>query len=387
MVRPDALIFGYRVISVAKEDVGHLANILLKLGINADISQSGEIVLRERDLIAFTSAARGRLRFTVSELYGFPGAIRRCKRRYGVIFGVVAVLILNILLSLLVWDIRIEGNERMSDREILELLCESGFEVGGLWMQADKNKIESDMLSKCPDIAWLSINRRGTVAYVEVSESENIHTEQNEELRYCNVVADRDAVIEEITVKKGTAAVKAGDVVRKGDVLISGVVENERGVVFCHAEGSVRGVSLERLSCEIERVGTVVTKEKPVLCQIKINIFKFSINIFKNYRNHKEGCGIIKNEKKYSLSGERSLPFSVTRIYAEHYTENTVTRTDAQMTELALSELRSITEKFLLDAELIKLKTYGEFGENGYILTSEVVYALDIGEESVIETG
>ncbi len=388
MVRLDAFIFGYRRVKVAREDIDKLANILLKLGINADISYDGEVILRERDVGAFLPLAKRKLHFTIGELSGIPGYLCRYSRRYGIIAALLIVLVLNVILSELVWDIRIDGNERISDTEVTELLRESGFEIGDVWRAEDKNRIEAHLLSKCPDIAWLSINRRGTVAYVQISESENVGRDDGEEeFTYCNVIADRDAVIEEITVKRGIAAVKAGDVVKKGDLLISGVIENERGVTLCHAEGSVRGVSLERLTAQTPREDVIRVYDERKLCEIRLNIFKFSINIFKNYRNHKSDCDIIENEKEYTLFGKASLPFSVTRFYARHYSDVPVTRTDTEMAQLAADRLGEITESFLRNADVIKLKTYGRFDADTYVMTSEVVYCTEIGEESVIETG
>ena len=49
---------------------------------------------------------------------------------------------------------------------------------------------------------------------------------------FSNIVADRDGIIEEITVKKGYATVKPGDVVKKGDILISAAGTIGRTVVF-----------------------------------------------------------------------------------------------------------------------------------------------------------
>ena len=45
--------------------------------------------------------------------------------------------------------------------------------------------------------------------------------------RQCNIVAEKDAYIESVIALAGEAAVSAGDTVRKGDVLISGLVWNE----------------------------------------------------------------------------------------------------------------------------------------------------------------
>ena len=384
MARLDMLIFGYRRVTVAESDVAKLSNILLKLGINADLS-SNEVLIRESDMGKFISYAKGRIRYTSGETKGLFGFVKRRRKRFGAYIAIFLVIILNILLSGFVWDVRINGNEGVSDLQITEALHKSGFEVGSSWRKTDKNKVELELLSEYPDISWISINRRGTVAYVEVAESENLG--KNEEIKsyYCNVIADRDAVIDDITVKKGIAQVKAGDVVRKGDILISGIIESERGVEFCHAEGDIKGSELTTVTVETYEKEMVKSYKKASLCEVKLNIFKFSINIFKNYGNRTENCDIINETKDYVLFDRYKLPFSVSKTYAKTYVEEEITHSEEEMTVLARQVLNEKINSAFKNADILKMKTYGGFKSGRYILTSEIVYSADIGKESRIE--
>lgn len=386
MARLDLILFGYREITVSSEDAPVLAGVLLRLGINADVDPRGTALIRERDIARFIPFAKRKIRFTMSETRGFLGFLKANRKRYGVFAAATVILALVIFLSNLVWDIRISGNSTIPDERIISELAECGFEVGSLWSTTDKNKVEIRILSTDKDIAWISVNRRGTVAHVEIMEAENSNIQKEEPVGYCNVVSDRDAVIEEITVTSGVAVVKVGDVVKRGDVLISGVVETERGVTLCHAEGRVVGQSRTELSAEISATAVLNVPEEPVLCEIKINIFKISANIFKNYRNRKEGCDIIYDVKEYTLSGDSKLPVSLTRVYARNYSEVTVTRTEDEMVSIAAQELNAKLASELADADVLKLRTYGSFTEEGYILTTEVVYSASIGTDSAIET-
>ena len=57
---------------------------------------------------------------------------------------------------------------------------------------------------------------------------------------YANIVADCDGVVEEVNVVEGQAAVFPGQLVRKGQVLISGVVDGKDGEFrYEYAEGEV----------------------------------------------------------------------------------------------------------------------------------------------------
>ena len=112
------------------------------------------------------------------------------------------------------WDIRIEGCDESYSDEIRKELTACGFSVGSSWSETDLGELEIEFLSKSQNVSWLNINRRGTVAYVTVLEKQ-VHEEEKKE-GYSNIIAECDAIIEEITVIHGVASVKVGDSVKKG---------------------------------------------------------------------------------------------------------------------------------------------------------------------------
>ncbi|MBQ7102629.1 MAG: sporulation protein YqfD, partial [Anaerotignum sp.] len=72
----------------------------------------------------------------------------------------------------------------------------------------------------------------------------------------CDVVATQDGVIVSVTVERGTPLVQAGDVVQKGDVLISselpvGVEGEEQYTDYTAAEGAVTARIWQRLTEEM----------------------------------------------------------------------------------------------------------------------------------------
>jgi hypothetical protein len=88
------------------------------------------------------------------------------------------------------------------------MLSHCGLEVGCRWNSLDRSEVEADVLSEYPSIAWININRRGTVAYVEIIERKKGEIQNSEQKRgYANLVASESCVIEEITVTRGVAQV------------------------------------------------------------------------------------------------------------------------------------------------------------------------------------
>ena len=203
--------------------------------------------------------------------------------------------------------------------------------------------------------------------------------------KYCNIVADRDGVIEEIVVEEGVAVVSVGDVVRKGDVLISGIIENDTGVAFCSAKGSVRAQSAMTVSVEVPRTDTKKRYKNTTISEIDLNIFKKSINIFKNYGNPKCEYDIIYDVREYTLFGQYRLPISCRYTYLMEYANEDVVYTDSEMTELAGRILNGKLRSMFADCDLIKIKTGGRFKDDVYEISSYVVYSAEIGVMSVIE--
>ncbi len=89
----------------------------------------------------------------------------------------------------------------------------------------------------------------------------------DEEEQYSKIVADRDCIIKRILVYSGTALVKAGDIVKKGDILIDGYIdtapdteENERltvpadGLVYAET-AYVKRITLSDKAVETRRTG------------------------------------------------------------------------------------------------------------------------------------
>ena len=140
-----------------------------------------------------------------------------------------------------IWNIDIEGNEKIKDDEILQILKEEGIEVGKLKSKIERDSIISDIRLKREDIAWIGIKFKGTNAIVEIVEAKE-KPEILDESQVCNIVAKESAVISKIVVQNGTARVNVGDTVNVGDLLVEGVMEGKyTGLRKVNAEATIYG--------------------------------------------------------------------------------------------------------------------------------------------------
>ena len=383
MERIDSLLFGYRRVRVPREKMNEMASLLLRLEISARLSAEGEFSVREKDFPRFSRAAVG-MEYEASELLGATGAIRGFPYKLGLLVGVLASLLLAIFSSSVIWDVRIEGNEALPSSLIEYELAESGLLVGGLWASVDRSDAEASVLGKTDGLAWININRRGGVAYVVVAEKSG-EEPPSVAVGYSNIVARCDCVIEEISVKRGVAMVQVGDAVKRGDLLISGVVPEASGGGFCRAEGSVVGRISDRVSVSVDREYEKITDISYSHREIAVKIFNFTINIFKRYGNSDPRCDIIKEIQTFSLPGGASLPLqTAVELVAE---KKTVTDRydDARLVRLCAARLQSATALRTVNAELIKIRTFGDYTERGYEMHSDIVLLTEVGESLPFE--
>ena len=127
MVRIDAFVFGYRKLQIDPSELSLITSILLRKSIPSVINNDGTITVRERDIEKIKDLLSGRVEYTCSEPLGIPGMWKRMPYKVSVIISCVISILSVLYLSGLVWDIRVEGNERMTDKEIIIALNDCGF--------------------------------------------------------------------------------------------------------------------------------------------------------------------------------------------------------------------------------------------------------------------
>ncbi len=381
MKRIDYLLIGYFEITVEDEYVAAAATELIKSGLSAKFMSNKIHVYAP--LIKKYKSALANIPCEISEIKGLPGIIFTRRRRYGIIAALIILFAYYIFAFGFVWDVRIDGNEKLSDSAIESELEAAGLYSGMRWENISLNEIEGKLLDSSKSIGWVNINRRGCVAYVTVKEKTTYETEEKQ-VAYSNILAVRDCVIEEISVKSGVAMVSVGDAVKQGQLLISGIVETEFGTNFVRAEGEVIGRTPEKISVEVPWVDESVSYGEEVISSVNLEIFNFSINIFKNYSNLDGRCVIIKDTEECFVFERYRLPVKIVKTYNKSVKSTTVRYTESEITSIAASRLAGVRLIRLADAQLLKIKTYGEFTDNGYRMTSDVTVLRNVGEEHLL---
>ncbi len=386
---------GYRMIAVEAEQAARLLELCRIHGyIYEDFRhlENGGISLRfplpiarrvgalcEREGIGFTALREG----------GLPCMGKRLLSRAGLLVGLLCGILLLKLSQSVVWDIRISGNQTVSDRAVAESLASCGFFVGSSLKGFEADKTENDVLMQDDRLAWISINRKGTVAYVEVREKADRPDVPSDVP--CDIVASIGGVIQRVELEEGNVRVAAGDLVGEGEVLVSGIYDSmTQGIRLTAAKARVYARTTRVLTVEIPfsyRQKVYETDTELFLKEKSLFFFGNHIKFSKSTGNLGGVCDTIESERSWGLLKGIGFPISTRTVWRIPYTVVTATRTPAEAEELAYFELARQIEALPGGAELIAKSIVISHGEDTLTLTCTLTCIENIGTVRPIEVG
>ncbi len=176
------------------------------------------------------------IRVHIVEKRGFPFFMKKYKKRMGFFTGLVLCLAFLQVMSGRVWVIEVVGTQKTKEEEIIKICEELGIKTGIAKNKVDSKNNAQELLLKNDKLAWASLNIEGSCLTVNVTEV----TEKGEDNSVpTNLKAAADGIITHIDVTSGNCVVRVGEVVKKGDLLVSGIIENAGGTRFVHSIGQI----------------------------------------------------------------------------------------------------------------------------------------------------
>ena len=185
-------------------------------------------------------AKKNSIRLSITEKIGIPFFINRYHKRIGIVLGCAIFIFTLTTLSNFVWTFEVQGNEVVSEDEILESLEEFGLKVGTYIKDVDVRKLQQQMLLKFDDLAWIGININSSVAEILIHERTYPPEEKRNDDGLFNVIASENGQIKKLFVYSGQPVVQPNEAVKAGDLIVSGMVEDPKGnVILRHARAKV----------------------------------------------------------------------------------------------------------------------------------------------------
>lgn len=242
---------------------------------------------------------------------GVPFFLGRLRRRYALWITLALCGLALFLGSFFIWDFEVEGNREVSEQAILQALDKYGVRFGTFGYAVDSFELRNYMLLEIPELSYIAVNVKGCRAYVQVRERveapEIISKRQSG-----NTVAAKDALVTAVEPWDGEKQVLPGTTVRAGQLLISGVVENDyAGVRYLRGMGRVYGRTWYTLRCQVPLVAAEKRYSGEEMVRRALLIGKKRVNLYFGSSISGDTYDTIINWEKCVLPGDVALPVTV----------------------------------------------------------------------------
>lgn len=311
---------------------------------------------------------------------GLKAFAKRHKWRCGIAFGIALSFCFWIFMSGFIWEIEIPEMNTVNAEAFTESLADLGVKIGARKSKIDIIQVQNKLMNEYKELLWVSINIFGGKAQVEISEFIE-QKEITDTERPVNIVAKKNGEVVLVKGYKGVNAVKEGDNVTRGTLLISGVVKNfDESEYFTHARGEIfaRTKNKEKITSEYNKK-MLVTAEK----DSRYYLYVFSLKIPLSLRTK----GDFLSESRALLKSEGAvLPFGIIREDDASLIENNVSYSEKEGRLSSLLEAVKMKREKYNHTELEGVEyEFSNKKDKGQI-NVKITCIEDIAEEKSIQT-
>lgn len=317
---------------------------------------------------------------TAMEWRGTPFFLGRIRYRYGLWVTLILCSTLLFLSSFFIWDFRVEGNQTVSKQEILRALDKCGVGFGTYGLSVDSPQLRNQILVEIPELSYIAVNVKGCRAYVQVREripAPEIISKREPG----NTVASKDALVTAIQPWDGEKMVLPGTTVKTGQLLISGVVQdNVSGVRYLRGMGKVYGRTWYHLQCRVpltveEKVYTGEEKTRRAIL-----IGKNRWNLYFSSSISGDTCDKIISWDKWVLPGDVALPAATVTERFRFYELVERQRTEEEALALAEKVLDERLAEYLDEGEVLEWEVGSEVVDGNLVVTLSAECQEQIGK-------
>ncbi|NLF27894.1 MAG: sporulation protein YqfD, partial [Clostridiales bacterium] len=298
----------------------------------------------ERGFKALTELCeRFSIQYEVVEMRGAEAFRRLAKRRWTLLPGILLCAILLFLYTQRIWriDVLFAGDRpvEFSEADVLGMLAAMdvvpGMEKRGL----DTDVLMLDLSAKSEEFSFVGARVKGVRLLVEVAPS--LKAPEIYDPDYArDLVAKADGIVVSVTAQVGVAAVKPGDIVRRGDVLIRGeervTREASRGIA-ARGEVIARTWATAELEADTHTVVRALTGREGT--GSVLSLLQWSIPL-----QEAAPLSPVEVETEYLPVGGMFLPLMIVRTTEREYEERAVPKDEAALRELLREQAFALTD-------------------------------------------
>lgn len=356
MLRIIRFLWGYVVFDAKGNFVERFINLATKAGICLfDVKKQQDIlccsVLASEYLSLKKIAKKSSIKIKIKEKHGFPFFLKRRKKRKGVFWGLICFIMTLYVLSLYIWSIDIKCDTILDKNEFDNMINNLGISTGILKNDLDIPLLEKTIMNNFENISWVSANINGSTLNFEIKE--RVEPPQIVPKTVpCNIKANNDGQILRMEVYNGAPEIQYGDAVVKGQLLISGFVEDDfGGCNICHADGKVFALTKHEIKKELDFCQLEKQKTGKTIVRKKLKLFglELPLTLIPAPKKDYEKTIKINNIKICGVN----LPISCSEEIWSQFSEKEVTLSAQEALIRANQDLDKEEQTLLKDVKII----------------------------------
>lgn len=334
-----------------------------------------------------------RTKIKIRKKIGLPFLYYKYRKKAGYVFGISAMLLLLFYLSGFIWIIQVHGNAAITEETITKYLNNNEQGIGAKKKSIDTDMLEKQLLQDFPQMIWVSAHFKGSTLHIAIKEQiEESAASEDQMTEGMDLLAPIDGIVDAMYVRDGTAAVKQGDAVQKGDVLIYGWIPilNDSGdqvlqYINKNADGDVQILGdyvfsyEEKLAYE-KRISTGEQRE-----YIIVGTNHSNLNLIP-YMLGRTTHTTMTKVKQLRFGGVLPLP-----IYCNHLTEKSYI---LQQSTHSKKEMQDIMQKHLFDLnknfkekgiQIVDKNVIMEYGSDSCVMQGTLILRVSASEKRMTE--
>ena len=330
-------------------------------------------------------AKKTQCKIKIENKKGLPFLLHKYKKRKIFLLFLILLICLTVLSSNFVWNVEIVVENDQKLENIMEDIENAGLKTGELKSKINTKEIINKIRLERKDVAWVGIELKGTNAIVKLVKADE-KPDIIDENEYCSIVSDKAGIITKINAQSGTANVKVGDTVNKGETLINGWMEGKyTGIRYVHAKGEIeakvwytKNKKIDYNTTERRETGNSEDKYSIKFNNFKINFSK-RLSKFKIYDT-------IETENKIKLFSDFYLPISVIKTTNKEIEKIQKQYQLEETKNIGVQQLQEELDDEIVDKEKIVNKIINTYEvENGVdvYVTYEVLENIGTNEKIV----
>ena len=354
----------YRILIQGK-NVSYFVSLLI--GKHVSIYQkeevpSGVILLVDAEGWKIIQEIKTSYSITILNRYGIAKIQYLVHKYFVFLLGIVFFLGIIFFLSHVIFQVDVVHSNELIRSIIYEDLKQFGIERFHFKVSyEEKEEIVEKILEKETEkIEWLEIEEVGTKYIVRVEERKK--SKEKKACRPQNIVAKKDAMILEIHAEEGEVKKKKLDYVKRGDVIISGLIYNKEDIVSKRcARGQVFGEVWYQVTLEIPKhyhEEKVTGKKKR---KLEVQFLNTTYHLFSHYDTYQKKSKVFLKSRLLPIQFLFST-YLETEVIDEKYTLDSI---DSKAYSLALEKLSQQLSK---DDEVISKKILKKYEKDSKII-------------------